>query len=103
MSKCPQAFFCRVHGMFDTFAGTARRSRRAYSWGLLAALGIASAHVLFPATIDSQAAVAWSAVWIAAFPLLSRSATQQTLFWSMLAASATPLAWRVAAACTQVP
>lgn len=109
MSSCPKTFFCRVHGMFDTIADSAQRPRqssnshRACGWGLVAALGLASAHLVFPATIDSQAAVAWSAVWIAGFPLLSRSGPRQTLFWSVLAASATPLALLVASVGTQVP
>ena len=109
MSKCPQAFFCRVHGVFDTIADGARRSRRrleshrACGWGLVAALVLASAGLVFPATIDSQVAVAWSAVWIAGFPLLSRSGPRQTLLWAVLAASATPLALLVASAGSAAP
>lgn len=109
MSKCPQAFFCRVHGMFDSIADGARRSRRALNshracgWGLVAALGLASAGLVFPATIDSQVAVAWSAVWIAGFPLLSRSGPRQTLLWAVVAASATPLALLVASVGAAAP
>lgn len=110
MSKCPQAFFCRVHGVFDSLGDGARRSRqtpkslRACGWGLLAAVALASAHLVFPTTIDSQAVVAWSAVWIAGFPLLLRSGPpRQTLLWAVLAASATPLALLVASVGSAVP
>jgi len=95
--------------MFDSIADGARRSRQALrshrtcGWGLVAALGLASAGLVFPATIDSQVAVAWSAVWIAGFPVLSRSGPRQTLLWAVLAASATPLALLVASVGAAVP
>lgn len=47
--------------------------------------------------------MAWSAVWIAGFPLLGRLGPRQTLFWAVLAASATPLALLVASVGTAVP
>jgi serine/threonine-protein kinase len=93
--------------VFDSIASARRsskalKSRRACGWGLLAAAGLAFVGFAFPATIDSQAAVAWSAVWIAGFPLLSRSGPRETLLWAVLAASVTPLALLVASVGTGI-
>lgn len=95
---CTKNYFCRVHGALDSDPKATGRApigghhHRACLLALLAAFALAFLGFAFPATIDSHAAVAWSALWIVGYPLVSRAGVRHTLVWAIAAASLTPLA-----------